>query len=364
MEMAGRIPQLDGIRGIAITLVLLWHFTFDFPTDPGSVGAYLQRLSLFSWSGVDLFFVLSGYLIGGILIDTREKPDYFRRFYIRRAFRILPLYFLVLALGQLPLLANLFPNEQPPLQWPLSFTQNIWMAITNTWGYWLAHGWSLAVEEQFYLVLPLVVWLVPPRRLWIVLAALVAAAPIWRIAMIFLFDNWQTANYVLLPARMDALLLGGICAIAMRDARAKSWLTANTRWLYIALAALALYPAVATVAHWDHISAPTSAIGFTLIAAFYACLLLLAVTTETSVVARVTTLAPLRRFGILAYALYLFHPVIFAASNTMLGPGWTSLVVSSVVLIAMAELSWRWIERPLIGIGHQWRPRRMAWSSW
>ena len=96
MTFASRIPELDGVRGLAISLVLVWHYLFGvFAPPDNSVLAALWGLAALSWSGVDLFFVLSGFLIGGILLDHRDSPHYFRTFYIRRACRILPLYFLV-----------------------------------------------------------------------------------------------------------------------------------------------------------------------------------------------------------------------------------------------------------------------------
>ena len=83
-------PELDGVRGVAIALVPLWHFTQQNPSPAYSLAAYFARLNWLSWSGVDLFFVLSGFLIGGGLLDTRDSPRYFLRFYVRRACRILP----------------------------------------------------------------------------------------------------------------------------------------------------------------------------------------------------------------------------------------------------------------------------------
>src|SRR5271163_530813 len=98
IESTRRIPQLDGIRGTAILLVIIWHFVVVPVTQAphqGEIGRIVAHIGLLTWSGVDLFFVLSGFLIGGILIDARDSPNYFSTFYVRRVFRILPIYLLV-----------------------------------------------------------------------------------------------------------------------------------------------------------------------------------------------------------------------------------------------------------------------------
>ena len=169
LNSSTRIPALDGLRGIAILLVLIVHTISDFHFDHHPVLTWLVRMSRLSWSGVDLFFVLSGFLIGGILLDARDSPNYFKTFYIRRAYRILPLYFVVLILawltfesGQLGWLrgawAELFSGR---ISWWtfFTFTQNIAMALIGPFigRAGLSQTWSLAVEEQFYLTLPLVV---------------------------------------------------------------------------------------------------------------------------------------------------------------------------------------------------------------
>jgi len=163
--LAGRIPALDGLRGVAILLVLLWHGLFEMNAN-SRVLSGLLALGKLSWSGVDLFFVLSGFLIGGILLDAKDSPHYFTTFYIRRAYRILPLYFAVIgvaySIGHLStdfgwLGADLATMKIPWASYP-TFTQNLWMAYLGTYGsFTLAATWSLAVEEQFYLTAPLLI---------------------------------------------------------------------------------------------------------------------------------------------------------------------------------------------------------------
>ncbi|MBI5083418.1 MAG: acyltransferase, partial [Acidobacteria bacterium] len=159
------MPPLDGIRGLAILLVLLLHFRAPDLTHP------LKGILGLGWTGVQLFFVLSGFLITGILLDTRSCSNYFSSFWMRRTLRIFPLYFLALSVFLVAAPAVLpVPKEALP---PAADQVYYWTYLNN----WipmgeegrlvhvLGHFWSLAVEEQFYLVWPVVVWLVPPRML-------------------------------------------------------------------------------------------------------------------------------------------------------------------------------------------------------
>lgn len=193
----------------------MWHLdTFSPP--PGSLAAYANAMLRLSWSGVDLFFVLSGFLIGGILVDQRESQSFFRPFYQRRAFRIFRIYYLwwiafcVLSRA----FAGAISRSEPPQVifwgdiplWPSPlYQQNIFMALPQTFrGEWIGVTWSLAVEEQFYMVLPCVVRFTSPRRLpWLVLA-FVVAAPLARTAF-FRYGLSYHAPYTLLVCRADAL---------------------------------------------------------------------------------------------------------------------------------------------------------------
>src|SRR6185437_14320584 len=167
-----RIPELDGIRGVAILMVVSFHY-FLIPENGTHWAKAANAVLSFGWSGVDLFFVLSGFLLGGILIDNFQSPNYFRTFYTRRICRIFPLYYLWLALF------FLLPFVFPPgfldctssgmfylKKWGyLCFGQNFYR--TGLDGYdalWMGVTWSLAVEEQFYLLVPWLLRFVLPRK--------------------------------------------------------------------------------------------------------------------------------------------------------------------------------------------------------
>jgi peptidoglycan/LPS O-acetylase OafA/YrhL len=221
--------QLDGLRGVAILSVLVWHFVGSgVAVTPGTTASYLRAAFRLSWTGVDLFFVLSGFLIGGILLDARDSRRYFRTFYVRRFCRILPLYWLLLAAFAAALWLHAShgwfegsPAVDHPAPWwaYLTFTQNFYYAAGHFESNLLALSWSLAVEEQFYLTLPPLVWLLPRRALAAVLCLAAGAAPLFRhwVYQSGAFPVPGNAAYVLPVCRMDALALGVLGALLVRS---------------------------------------------------------------------------------------------------------------------------------------------------
>src|SRR5580704_18831604 len=225
-RQTARIPELDGLRGVAISLVVVFH-SFYYSPPPGhhptglirSTFVFLERFFAIGWTGVDLFFVLSGFLIGGILLDVRASPNYFKTFYIRRFFRIVPLYYLWLfCLIALVFLGDsFFPSQtqstQPAIDWQIwahfLFLQNLWSNHYSTLaGWWLAVTWSLAIEEQFYLAAPFLVRFLSRQYLIIFLSFVILAAPCCRILARTLVPISSDAIYRLTPFRADAVALG------------------------------------------------------------------------------------------------------------------------------------------------------------
>src|SRR4051812_38925358 len=205
-----KIKEIDGLRAIAILLVLVWHY-LGASDGPQSLP---WRSFIFGRSGVDLFFVLSGYLITSILLNNRASPNYFSAFYGRRAFRILPIYGVMLLIfftGNCFGVGRVFFDGALPW-WSYALgVQNIWMAIDQTYGaIWLAGTWSLAIEEQFYLLFPLIVLWLPAAVLPRLLVAMLVIAPILRIASYRAGDDY--GYYVLMPLRADILSVGALIA--------------------------------------------------------------------------------------------------------------------------------------------------------
>lgn len=359
-----RIPQLDGVRGIAILQVLIWHY--QPRVEPGSTLAYFMRLFYLTWSGVDLFFVLSGFLIGGILIDNRESKHYFASFYIRRSCRILPIYLLILLIGYLSATFGDHPlGDERSVKiiswlWYLSFTQNIWMSLREwgeAWSLWFGQTWSLAVEEQFYLLLPLTIWLVSKRMLPLCLIALISAAPFLRYLCFLLFPEGQAAiiTHVLLPCRMDALAIGVLIAIGVRDQSILSWLSRNLRFLYLLLIMLGALAGTFVLRSWGLGSLFMQTTGLSVLAFLYGCLLLIALIESRGPIKWLTSLTLCRQLGIWAYCIYLVHDRFPRVFFQAYGVSWQVFAMSVAAMLVVAHLSWRYFERPMIGLGHRWK---------
>jgi peptidoglycan/LPS O-acetylase OafA/YrhL len=367
-DAAGRIPSLDGLRGVASLMVLTYHFGPHIAPE-GTPFFFLHLIPPLFFQGVDLFFVLSGFLIGGILLDARESPAFFRTFYARRALRIFPLYYLTLALYFVGLAVagpgatawRLFENPIPP--WAYWFyLQNVTMTVFNTFGpVWLAGSWSLAIEEQFYLILPAVVRFTSPRTLWrICWVAFLAALLLRGVIAKFKIVSSMGA-YVLLPARMDSLAAGVMVAYALRyrgDAveRWRRWWPRLTVGIGLAWA---IYPFVPNpqairMAFIEH--------GAT--ALVFALLLLSLVIHPSGRLSRFLSLGWMRELGNLAYSTYLLHPILLGLTFRL----WTGrdpmlestsdllvLAVAAAATFAVAVCSWRLFEKPLLRMGHRFR---------
>lgn len=195
-----RVPGLDGVRGVAILIVMLYHFLRIF-ADNSLMGKGLHAVLSGGWLGVDVFFVLSGFLITGILLRTRERPRYYLNFYARRFLRIFPLYYTVLFL--LLLLGLSFPRLAC-----FGFVSN-WLP-NNVQLPWVGNLWSLAIEEQFYLVWPTLVLLLPVSRFPWFCMAVAGASIACRVALAALGHlDWA---YSFTICRLDGLALGSLLA--------------------------------------------------------------------------------------------------------------------------------------------------------
>ncbi|MBA3671822.1 MAG: acyltransferase [Gemmatimonadaceae bacterium] len=325
-----RIEQLDGLRAVAFLLVYLNH------------SIYLPM----AWVGVDLFFVLSGFLITGILLDTKDRGfrAYISRFYSRRARRILPPYFLVLA----AVVVLLPPPDWGHIWWQFfTFLQNFGVAFGWRAGV-LDPYWSLAVEEQFYLLWPLVVFAVPRRMLARVAIALVVLAPVLRATFTPVAPSYLTI-FTLLPFRMDLLAAGAVLTFVWRDH--SELLRARERWLWVAfVASSAIFVGgAAFIPTWRAKSngLPFNTIGYSASVVAFTCLLALALVSRSPLLQRPLRNIWLRRLGVVSYTCYLVHMPIL--SYTMPLGRILGSVLGLAATLAVAALSWRLIERPLLG---------------
>jgi len=368
-RLSGRIPELDGIRGLAILTVLAYHYVFGaFHPPVNSWQASLLVPLRLGWSGVDLFFVLSGFLIGGILYDARNSDRYYQTFYLRRIHRIFPLYFAWLALFALGLyfvgsdspdaIRVLFNHELPFWSY-LLFFQNFFMYLHRDYGsQWLAVTWSLAIEEQFYMLLPLVVRSLSYRGIiWLGVASIVFA-PLFRVAVWLQSPNTPgLGGYTLLPGRADALGLGVLIALACRDEKVWEWLASHRKQFVVAFLLLGCGVAFLTLQQPKGLFT----LGASWLAFFYAAMLVLAVVNPGQIVRAVFRSQILVRLGSVAYAVYIFHQginglyhFVFFGEQPII-TDWRHFgvtLLSLVTVLLMAALSWRFFEKPLIRRAH------------
>jgi peptidoglycan/LPS O-acetylase OafA/YrhL len=370
--LPGRIPALDGLRGIAILLVLMWHGPAGFTFQSKFLSAWKPALSL-TWSGVDLFFVLSGFLIGGILLDARESPRYFQTFYIRRAYRILPLYAAVIAASLLwPIPFRLWkegfgPVVSAPVPFGafVIFGQNFWMAYFGTFGSAAtAVTWSLAIEEQFYLTCPVLVRKFSRLALFLVLTGVVIGAPLLRLLLHFVLRYGNFSAYVLMPCRADALCLGVLIALVLRTPAAWNLILSNRRALWVAT--LVFFGCVSFLCyrHFSMFAGIMTTAGYSVLAFFYTCCLLIALTSQ-GLVQKVLCVSWLRKLGTIAYCTYLVHfPVIDVVRRLLVMRGLDydalptrliSFVCGAALSLIIAAISWRFFEKPLLDRGHRFQ---------
>jgi peptidoglycan/LPS O-acetylase OafA/YrhL len=366
-----KIAALDGLRGLACLLVLLWHYG-NFNHDGAWPWWYelLHHVGGLNWIGVDLFFVLSGYLLGGICLKQRNACNYLSVFYARRACRILPLYYVLLALWLLlpavvdaQVLSNICQEQEPA--WPYAiFMQNGYFAAVNSYGSaWMVMTWSLAVEIQFYLILPALLRRLPDRWLLGFVGAAVALAVVVRTIIVLLVPSHVMAAYWLLPCRADALFLGVLAAYWGQQPLWRDRL--NGPWLGWVRAAFGVSGGVLL---GFLIAAPSkqaplmASVGYSVVGVFFFCLLLLVLHDDKF--ARCFRCKPLCRLGTVSYGVYLFHLGIAGLLHGVLrqaapaltagsGLGVTLLAVGATLLFA--RLAFTWVEAPMVRLGQQWQ---------
>ncbi|HTR01818.1 MAG TPA: acyltransferase [Thermoanaerobaculia bacterium] len=368
---AAPIPELDGVRGIAILLVMLFHFQGVRP--PG-IPKFLTYPMILGWSGVDLFFVLSGFLITRILISTRGAPNYFSAFYARRILRIFPLYFVAVFLFfrvALPLAARFGwdlgtdPGLEPWFWFHLSNGPSAFGRDARP----LSHFWSLSIEEQFYLAWPAVVRAVAPRWLGAVCAGVAALAVGLRVAAAAKGVNPE-ALHRLTVFRMDALALGGLVAwIAVDPARR----AALRRRLRVVWGASAVLLAALCVAGRGAVSPVMTRFGYTAVALFDAGFVFVAFDRSGSAarLSRILRQPWLRAFGKYSYAMYVFHyPVALVAERLAPGEGasalvrtidWLASVIGGIaVSFLLALASWNLLEKRFLVLKNRFVARPVA----
>lgn len=300
------IKELDGLRAFAILLVIIWHY-FLGQTTQETLPQYVWLGLSWSWSGVDMFFVLSGFLIGRILLFYKSSPNYFKTFYARRFFRIFPPYYILLggyilfhAIGwaaQFPVLSY---GGIPYYAYAL-YIQNFFMA-DGFGANWLAVTWSLAVEEQFYLLFPLLIYYLPKEKLPKIFLTGILLAPIIRAVL------GSPQAYVLLPARMDALLVGALIAYYYQNGSISKWIAPHKRTL--SLITMLVFGLMLSLAFEGSGKTTGGILNHSLYALLYGLIIINILVQQGGAFMRVLANPVLCFIGKISYSVYLFHQVI------------------------------------------------------
>jgi len=374
LKTSVHIPALDGVRGLAIPLVLVCHLSehFQFSALPLQ---WMKAVAFAGWTGVDLFFVLSGFLITGILWDAKGGRGYFRNFYARRTIRIFPLYFAALAILfiAIPALSPEYAiSSRHYWAWFCTYSVDFLIALKGF--QFPGHFWTLSVEEHFYLVWPLLVYKLSRRALMATSVSLMVAALVVRVAMV-LANAPSTAIYVLTPCRMDGLALGAFIALALRGPDGLQTLVRLAR-LVLPASALLWVTLLVLQGQWSQYGPVPQTVGYLVAEMFYGSLLVF--TLASSRVAAAASIRSLRFLGKISYGVYVIHvfvvflvspffargvssnySIVFSAATHLVGArtfGAGMLVLDGAAYIALAVglsvgaalLSWQILELPCL----------------
>lgn len=364
-----RLSELDGLRGIAVLMVLAWHFLGALiDTKMGWWAEAIHGIVILGRTGVDLFFVLSGFLITRIILSrTLPSVQFLRVFYIKRILRIFPPYFLLVGIFWAVVLlgvSNSVFSGETPFWRHLTFTQNFWMSETASWGpAGISVSWSVAIEEHYYLFFPLIALIVPRKFLPGGLCAIAGASILCRGLMYSYFPDNAYLSYVMTFSRLDGLAAGGLVAWAFLDDAARHWLYDNEaalrKFMRILVAVIPLF-AIA-IAH----NLPIAMFywGHTYLTLLYTLLVILVLLNVGSYATRRLRSHILSFFGRISYSAYLFHPLILstffllARRSEYIG-NWTDAGIAAVAFVTTLGICsemYRWYEKPILQYGKRWK---------
>jgi len=350
------MPQLDALRFFAVLGVMiahLWH--------PKRLPWLFGDLD---WAGlgVRMFFVLSGFLITGILLDCRKKAEktgassmfFIRQFYARRFLRIFPVYYLVIIIA---LIVD-FPPARDVWGWLISYTTNVYITVNNDWVGSFGHFWTLAVEEQFYLIWPWIILFIPRKRLLPIMLFFISLGPIYRAFAykLYPFDigamDFKAGTFTL--GSLDSLAIGALLALAWSSDIPKETIQKYLTRLILPIG-LILYTISLIFYHYrirPSVFFVASDFSSSLI---FAWLISSAGLGFRNFAGKVLEFEPLRYLGKITYGIYVYHyfpPLVLVPLLSRFGyqlqiPSLLSFVLSSLITIVVASISWRWFEQPI-----------------
>jgi peptidoglycan/LPS O-acetylase OafA/YrhL len=364
------VPELDGIRGLAILPVLIYHFVDRYPKPDSGLSFIFYKITQAGWVGVDLFFVLSGFLITGILVDTKNNERFFSAFYGRRLLRIFPLYYIMLMayfwVG--PFLSADLAQQYSSMREHQSW---FWFYLSN----WLfssasetipgLYFWSLAVEEQFYMVWPLLVWLTTTRSMFFLSLGLIGFSFGIRLILMLGFDYSAASVYYMTLTHMDGLAVGACISLAVSLYGVKrNQLIKPTLFGILCLLAI-LFTALMNsgFAFWNK---NVGLFSYTLLAILFGCMLVYTLRSSVDSIARkIFNNSFMRLSGKYSYALYLFHVPLanlvqtlvfdrFIPRNQVLDKYFITIipfiVITSAVSYLFAFISWNLFEKRVLSL--------------
>jgi peptidoglycan/LPS O-acetylase OafA/YrhL/lysophospholipase L1-like esterase len=342
----GFILELDGLRGIAILMVMVHRF---WPRTGVGVAADVAGAG---WIGVDLFFVISGFLIAGILLDTREDTGYFRNFYARRALRIFPLYYLFVIGVFVAFAGNPgFRDGAGSPFWYLVHLGNVPEGLLdNPVPYWLGPVWSLAIEEQFYLTFPWLVYFLDRRKLTYVLVAMIALAPAIRLGTMLALPDQERVQYLFTLCRVDTIAVGCLLAVIVRTVDIER---CRESARLVAFCAIPSVVVLAIASGLERTSPFDRVFGYSLVAIGCVSVVALVILSRSSRATALLRWSPLTYLGKLCFGLYLLHRpadtfVSAAAARLGFEGDLRLLPMKLAVAVVLATISWRVLERPFL----------------
>jgi peptidoglycan/LPS O-acetylase OafA/YrhL len=347
--MQKRVPQLDAVRGIAILLVMLVNTSEKYPA------LHIQGVVGNGWMGVDLFFALSGFLITGILLDTKDSPDYFKNFYVRRVLRILPLYYAILLFMfvLVPLLRpseahTVFEKSSPWWAYPV-FLQNFLVAGPTLAAGPLGTTWSLAIEEQFYLLWPLVVRFCSQAQLRRIATIMIVLT----VPLTYYLASHHFLIYSNVFCRQVGLMAGALLALLVRKENFEPLRHLRTAWLLLAVTLSLAFVSEHFAARW---------LAFTMVGLAAASFIFLALYSKQ----RWLQAALRNRFliysGIISYGLYLTHKIPVDLLQTFHLDRHAIYILPLMFFgsYAMATASWFLLEKPFLRMKRRFVADRAA----
>ena len=359
------IPELNGLRAVAILLVMFYHFRETSP-EPFGHFSFVYWTFAYGWIGVDLFFVLSGFLITTILLNTRESPKYFQTFYCRRALRIFPIYCVAVLLFFHVELPWIGAQQHAAIDATASEEIWYWTYLVN-WRNAMGHDigpmihlWSLSIEEQFYLLWPLAVWFCPRKRLPALCLGLILISFLLRLGYGF-YETDQRFVYYATVTRVDGLALGSVLAVLAKDEKWRSPLQKNLRLLVPAVVGglVVLELAARTQTFIGFYAAEYLLIALACGALVFHCVNL---SGSSAILCSTMRWPVLQSIGKYSYAMYLFHLVVNRHQNatfrllvlTLRVPiplaVLVTMAVSAMTTYLLAFATWHVIEKHFLNL--------------